>query len=65
MKKIKIEGEYIVKSDLIKMLEEFVKELKKPGETVLFEVKSNYGGDFKACIKTDDLPDLRQKIEQP
>lgn len=64
MKKFKIEGEYIVKSDFIKMLEEFVKELKKTGETVLFELESNYGGNFKACIKTEELPDLRQKLEK-
>jgi len=61
MKHLTVNAEYIIKSDLIKMLEEFIKELKKPEETVLFEVENNIGGSFKAEIKTEELPDLRQK----
>lgn len=61
MKIIKIEGEYIVKSDIIKMLQEFIRELQNDDEAVLFEINSNIGGKMKAELITEVLPDLRQK----
>jgi len=61
MKILKIEGEYIVKSDMIKMLKEFIKELQNDDETVLFEINSNIGGKMKAELRTEVLPDLKQK----
>lgn len=64
MKHLTIKAEYIVKSDLIKMLEEFVKDLKNTGETVLFEVGNDFVGNLKAKIETDELPDLRQKSKK-
>lgn len=64
MKTATIKVNYIVKSDLIKMLEIAIEYLKKD-ETVLFEVESNMGGKLKAEFTDIPLPDLRQQISNP
>lgn len=61
MKTATIKADYIIKADLIKMLEIAIEDLKK-GETVLFEVESNMGGKLKAEFTDIPLPDLRQSI---
>ncbi|MEE6130249.1 hypothetical protein V2E39_22815 [Chryseobacterium arthrosphaerae] len=63
MKYLKLKAEYIVKSDMIKMLQEFIKELQNNDDTILFEINSNFGGKMKVDLKTEVLPDLRQNHE--
>lgn len=62
MKHLKIEAEYIVKSDIIKMLRNFLKEFEK-SDSVMYEAESNVGSKLDVEVIVEVLPDLRQKIE--
>lgn len=62
MKHLKIEAEYIVKSDIVKMLRNFLKEFEK-SDSVMYEAESNVGSKLDVEVIVEVLPDLRQKIE--
>lgn len=62
MKHLKIEAEYIVKSDIVKMLRNFLKEFEK-SDSVMYEAESNVGSKLDVEVIVETLPDLRQKIE--
>ena len=64
MKIIKITGEYIVKKDLINMLEKFLEELKQSKGEMWFESESNIGGKLEVVIKQDDIEDLRGNFQK-
>ena len=64
MKIIKITGEYIVKQDLINMLEKFLEELKQSKCEMWFESESNIGGKLEVVIKQDDIEDLRGNFQK-
>ena len=61
MKTLNLKAEYLVKSDLIKMLIYYIKELQIADSTH-FKVESNIGGKLEADINEEVLEDLREKI---
>lgn len=63
MKIVKIEAEYIVKLDFIKMLNKLIKEIESTDTftELTTEIESNFGGKLTAKIKNTELVDLRQK----
>ena len=61
MKTLNLKAEYIVKSDLVKMLIFYLEELQKI-DSVYFTVESNIGGKLEAKIQEQELEDLRQKL---
>ena len=60
MKHLKIDAEYLVKSDIIKMLRNFLKEFEK-ADSVMYIAESNVESKLDVEIIVDELPDLRQK----
>lgn len=61
MKTLNLKAEYVVKSDLVKMLIYYLEELQKI-DSVYFTVESNIGGKLEAKIQEQELEDLRQKL---
>lgn len=61
MKYLKLKAEYVIKSDLISMLEKMIKSIKEDDELFLFGVSSNLGGKMSAEFTKKELQDLRQK----
>ena len=61
MKTLNLKAEYVVKSDLVKMLIFYLEELQK-NDSVYFTVESNIGGKLEAKIQEQELEDLRQKL---
>lgn len=61
MKTLNLKAEYVVKSDLVKMLIFYLEELQKI-DSVYFTVESNIGGKLEAKIQEQELEDLRQKL---
>lgn len=65
MKHLKIEAEYVVKSDIIKMLRNFLTEFEKSDGLVMYEAESNVGSKLDVEIIIEELEDLREKIDLP
>ena len=61
MKTLNLKAEYLVKSDLIKMLIYYIEELQT-SDSIHFKVESNIGGKLEANINEEVLEDLRQKL---
>ena len=59
MKTAIIEVDYIIKSDLITMLEIAIEHIKD-GKVIAFEVESNIGGKLKVEFTEVELENLRQ-----
>jgi hypothetical protein len=59
MKTAIIEVDYIIKSDLIMMLEHAIEHIKD-GKVIAFEVESNIGGKLKVEFTEVELENLRQ-----
>ena len=59
MKTAIIEVDYIIKSDLIRMLELSIEHIKD-GKVIAFEVESNIGGKLKVEFTEVELENLRQ-----
>ena len=59
MKTATIEIGYIIKSDLIRMLEHAIEHIKD-GKVIAFEVESNIGGKLKVEFTEVELENLRQ-----
>ena len=59
MKTAIIKVDYIIKSDLITMLEIAIEHIKD-GEVIAFEVESNIGGKLKVEFTEVELENLRQ-----
>lgn len=68
MRTLKIEGKYIIVSDLKKMLEKLTSFLEKAQEEETieaeFEVTSNFGGYLKVDYKNYPVEDTREQIKK-
>lgn len=64
MKIVKIEAEYMVKLDFIKMLNKLIKEIESTDKftELTTEIESNFGGKLIAKIENIELEYLRQKL---
>ena len=60
MKNIKIESNYIIKSDLVKMLEKLIEKINNGENLFYIEIVSNIEGILTATFEVQEIEDLRQ-----